>query len=196
MVPKMCDPWTWPLTRKPQQCIKQVMHNNVLVKFIHKNKKMKQWKSNDTFRQNPTSPSYRPVYWMLIDGGQTVPHSSCERCVQRAIHNMTFITTLRQHVLWFPCDVCRRRPGRARLHWSAVRLLLSDWLTDRCQCASAARPPLGVVFQKCFAAAYTLLVHLLKVLFPALWGSKRRKKNIDFSSKCHVNIRLGDFGQK
>lgn len=135
-------------------------------------------------KQNPTSPSYKSVYWKVIDGRQTFPRSSCEKCVERATHNMTFITTLRQHVFWFPCDASRLD---ARVSEAAVvRLWGCCCLTDRRRCVSAVGPPLGALSKKCFAAAYTLHVHILKVLFPALWESEGWGENA-FRSEFHVN---------
>lgn len=144
-------------------------------------------------KQNPTSPSYRPVYWVLIDGGQTFPHSSCEKCVQRVIHNMTFITTLRQHVLWFPCDVCRRRPGRARLHWSAVRLLLSDWQVPVCVCRSPA-------VRSCVPEMLCSSVHTARTPsqspFPRPVGVKEEKKIYTFQFKISRQHTAGWFWTK
>lgn len=135
-------------------------------------------------KQNPTSLSYRSVYWKLIDGRQTVPRSSCEKCVERAIHNMTFTTTLRQHVFWFPCDVCRWRPERARLQWfgcevaavwltgDGVRLLLARCYELRPRNASQQRTHCTYTFSKSSSPPC---------------GNQRERENMHFSSKFHVS---------
>lgn len=143
-------------------------------------------------KQNPTSPITGQFIGSLLTADKLFLRSSCEKCVERAIYNMTLITTLRQHVFWFPCDVCRWRPEWARLQWSAVRLLLSDWQVTVCVCCwPAVRSYVPETLCSSVHTAHTLS----QSPRPRPVGM-REGENTHFSSKFHVNTGRRDFRQK